>query len=295
MTTTPPKLGLAAKLAIIGLASFVVMIASAHLCDKSNECKKETAWAVACSVISLAFVIGLLGLWKAGVLSKPVLPLGAHGEMVTSALLLLWWGAGVGVLTFKEPFKNAGNGFFGAWISFLTALHIAFSLIPQVDSAYSVLAQNGSDLMYVLFASIVLTVQASYDCGRDECYVDSDGDKQCDGCSGKQLWGLLLGIFSTVFCALLIAFRSKIPAQVATGLSALLAAMWLAGWLPLTIWGPYIYMQNGYLAVCAGFFFSFKLAASSFDVGRYVNDLGHGDASSPPPASAPPGMCEVLL
>eukprot|EP00754_Rhynchopus_humris_P031913 Rhum_TRINITY_DN15366_c5_g1::Rhum_TRINITY_DN15366_c5_g1_i1::g.150124::m.150124 len=243
----------AAKIALVALMSLVVLIASSKVCADINRhapvnrCKEEYAWAVACSVISLVLCAGLLIVWKLGKIQQPTLP-GAHGEQILAVFLLIWWGAGAGVLTFERPFRAPGNGYFGAWAAFFGSVSIAADAIPQLQNVTSALGQSGPQLMYVLFASIILAAQAFRDCCNHSGYV---------------VWAIILSIVSALMCLVAIFLADKL-APFAKPFSGLLFAMWLSGWITITFFGPYRGVGNAYFALCAATVFSCIIASQQF-------------------------------
>ena len=266
--------GVGPKVALIALMSFVVLVAAAKACDDFGSCKKERAWAIACSTVSLVFTGVLLAGWKYGKLAQPLLP-GARGELLTSLLLLAWWSAGAGVMTFQSPFTLPSNGYFGSWLAFLAAMNMVSSVLPQLVSAVSSLQQSGSELMYVLFASAVLLAQALTDC-----------------CTGYVVWAIIISIFSILMALAGIFAPDKIVGQARMVFTLVLGGLWFSGWMGLTFFGPYRGVGNGYFACCAGLIFSMKLVAQHFGliqhiesfIGESVPTLG----TARPAASAPP-------
>ena len=103
--------------ATCGVASLVVLIASASICTRvPDSCHNDVAWGVACSTVSLAAAVCycLAVHFKVGLVDKAKAPL--------ACFLFVWWIPGVVVLTApRAPFSVAGNGFFGAWAALISA------------------------------------------------------------------------------------------------------------------------------------------------------------------------------
>ncbi|AUF82424.1 hypothetical protein TetV_332 [Tetraselmis virus 1] len=99
-------------LMVLCLMSAMEMFAAVALCDKLSYCGNYYAWAVASGAVSLSVAIFKIILHhKCQELYNKVAPF-------TSLFLFLWWIPGAGVTTFKGPFYQVGNGYFGAWGSF---------------------------------------------------------------------------------------------------------------------------------------------------------------------------------
>lgn len=106
------------------LASFVVMIQSSISCSQTwGGCTNVMAWAVACSVISIVACVLCL------------IPQVAPYIKFIAAFLTLLWFVGVATLTYTYEsrdaanlgiFSSSGNGFFGTWIAFFSAILLCY-------------------------------------------------------------------------------------------------------------------------------------------------------------------------
>eukprot|EP01063_Lacrimia_lanifica_P022820 TRINITY_DN30336_c0_g1_i1.p1 TRINITY_DN30336_c0_g1~~TRINITY_DN30336_c0_g1_i1.p1 ORF type:complete len:299 (+),score=88.88 TRINITY_DN30336_c0_g1_i1:54-950(+) len=272
---TAPTVGM------LGVASLLVLIAAATVCDEhSTHCEDQLGWAVACSAISLVFCLVYLILWY--VKGKVDWIPDGMPQMVCVVFWTLWWACGAGVLTFDLPFQIPGNGYFGAWAAFLICATSCYNMFPQAQQAKGILGQAGDEQLYILFASIVLLIQASIDCDRRH------------KCKDEDLWAVLCAVFTFIIAIVNIFASSKLPPLVAGTIMPLLQlAFWASGWGVLTYRRPYIGVGNGYFACLLGFLFSAKLciAALGGAASEFVDaKSGSAHAAAPQsPASPAPG------
>jgi len=101
---------------LIFMASVVVIVAAAVLCDRMNSCNNDYAFAVASGVLSALVCIIYL-------LARGSLPIN-----LTAGFLGCWWMISTGVLTFDEgdPFGGVGNGYFAVWCCFLGSFYFCY-------------------------------------------------------------------------------------------------------------------------------------------------------------------------
>eukprot|EP00010_Vexillifera_abyssalis_P001206 CAMPEP_0201552368 /NCGR_PEP_ID=MMETSP0173_2-20130828/15465_1 /ASSEMBLY_ACC=CAM_ASM_000268 /TAXON_ID=218659 /ORGANISM="Vexillifera sp., Strain DIVA3 564/2" /LENGTH=343 /DNA_ID=CAMNT_0047962841 /DNA_START=29 /DNA_END=1060 /DNA_ORIENTATION=+ len=110
------KLGYLGNVFVL-FASFVYMVASSIVCTDIGTCDKEFGWAVACAVISLVLCATIAGIqFFGGAGLSPML------HCIFAGFLIVWWGAGAGVGTFRKPFTTTSNGYFAAWGAFFSSL-----------------------------------------------------------------------------------------------------------------------------------------------------------------------------
>ena len=282
-------IGTPAKMALIALMSFVVMISSSKHCDDQNSCTKEAAWGVACSVISLVLSFALLAAWKLGRLEEPVLPIADKGNLVTSLFFLAWWSAGAGVLTFHKPFTVPSNGYFATWAAFLASASMASALVPQVEGALTSLGQSGPDLTYVLFASIVLFFQGISDVSTNKGNDKWKSKGAMKANDSYYVAAIILGLVSALLAVAGIFLRNKIEGPIRAVYTGVLCTLWGTTWFIFTFFDPYVIIGNGYLATCAGFIFAMKILAQYLGLVAYVEAYVGGDgASSRPPQATNP-------
>jgi len=78
----------------------------------------EYGWAIACGLISLGFYGVYVPLHRK--CRKDHLPYFGYSMVV-------WWTAGVGILTFDRPFVDTGNGYFSCWGAFIATACFAIT------------------------------------------------------------------------------------------------------------------------------------------------------------------------
>jgi len=99
------------RFAILAVASLVVMFAGVAECD--NGCTGKQGYAVAVGAISFCIVLVRI------LLKEKV---GESAQKVFVLFMIVWWGAGLIVLTFFGPFEAVGNGYFGTWACLLASI-----------------------------------------------------------------------------------------------------------------------------------------------------------------------------
>lgn len=105
------------EVCICFIASVVEIAAAASKCDTDGKCEDEVAWGVAVGVIGTCVCLLVM-------LLSALNPY----HNVISVFLALLWTAGVGVLTFDEPWTFTGNGYFSSWVAFLSSAYWALSV-----------------------------------------------------------------------------------------------------------------------------------------------------------------------
>lgn len=99
-------------------SSVVLLIAVAFEASDYENPSNQEIWGVICAVISFMFVLchTLLRMCCENMTCPPT-PFGVA--------LSAWWLGAVAVLTFDEPFKTSGNGYFACWMGFIFSVWLA--------------------------------------------------------------------------------------------------------------------------------------------------------------------------
>jgi len=110
---------------LIFIASIVVIIAGAVLCDDRDSCDNDFAFAVASGVLSACVCLIYL-------LARGAVPI-----QLAAGFLGAWWLVSTGVLTFDEddPFGAVGNGYFAVWGCFLSSFYFVYHVFVGGMSA----------------------------------------------------------------------------------------------------------------------------------------------------------------
>eukprot|EP00659_Diplonema_papillatum_P018028 gene18028-27766_t len=266
------------KLGFIFLLSAVVLAESSRECHRSKDCTGYRGWAVACSVLSLVFTGALVACYHLSVIPTPAIPV-SNGNVITVAILTVWWAVGAGCMTFGDPFSTAaGNGYFCSWACFYVAGHMAAKLVPHAQAAINTVYSAGADVAMIFFASCVLLIQALTDCE--------------ESCDGKFVWAIICGGVSALACVIGMLLKDRVPSLYFAGA---LCLWWSVGWIIITFHGPYETVGNGYFSASAGFLFSLRMLLLALDVFKFLESAGlsyraPGDvthhASAPTPTEA---------
>ena len=256
----------------IGIASLVVMIEAARDCDRAYKCNNYFAWAVACSVISLAATILIAVLFKMGAYPENFHP-------AVAVFFTVWWGVGTGCMTFKEPFPVPGNAYFGAWGALIISVNLCMRLIPKIAETAGKVAGK-MDICWILMASIVVFIQA-LSCSSNDC--------------GARAWVwvfvFICQCVTIVLCILGILLSDKIPMKP---FAVILTCISTIGWILGTFGGPFSIVGNGYIGLTVSFLASLRHAAVVYGVyhvfenARLYGPSMGGESAESPSASAPP-------
>lgn len=99
-------------------ASIVLLISVAFEASDYENPSDQEIWGVVCAIISFLFILihTLLRMCCENFTCPPT-PFGVA--------LSAWWLGAVAVLTFDEPFKTSGNGYFACWAGFIFSVWLA--------------------------------------------------------------------------------------------------------------------------------------------------------------------------
>lgn len=190
------------------------------------------SYALSVSVVSLGLclIIQTYEFVKPGILEKI--------EKPVSLFLFLWWAVGTGVITFKAPFLEVGNGYFSAWagLAFTThwALNIDTTKFTELDKCRKCLVLFAMAAAITMFACIP--------------YLHSGS-----GYVGQSAWGLTAGLITVIVCCVLIYLNDTISAQIMKVTSIILFIIWAAVCGVCTFDGPFLKASNGYFGCWGGF------------------------------------------
>jgi len=231
-------------IAFLFVASATVLIESCRLCHRIGSCKQEYGFAVAAGAIGVffSFVMFLLNFSTFR---------GVRTFMQFFAVLLaLTWTAGAGILTFRNPFVQLGNGYFASWLAFGASYYLVFVTVPFIGErvAYLTNRETGAysdhrNAFAILASSVVEITVASLLC-RDS------GD-----CRRVNAWAVSAGAISAfVTLIFLMSYRGISEARVF--ISFFLLLLWIPGCGILTFWTPFTGLGNGYFSSWLAFLFS---------------------------------------
>merc|ERR1719188_1382217 len=95
-----------------------------------------------------------------------------HIKAWCSGLLLLFWLVGALIMTFHEPFKATSNGYFAAWTCLGCAWLLCTTYFQVLQGLITGAGDYGYDLSAIVFAGLVLLLQAVVDVTKET--VDKD-------------------------------------------------------------------------------------------------------------------------
>lgn len=238
------------------------MFKSIDLCI--DACKDYTAWALACSVISVCVTVTYLMIKR----FCPECGIEEHLKWFALALLL-WWIGGTGAMTIEAPYTSAGNGYFGAWIALSAAWLMFVGSWPMVKEpidellGQSAAGEKGSKggfwFSILLFASALVMVQTAVDC-------DDTG-----ACEAERGWILACSVISLVMCIILLFIRDLVK-DIWKWFTLGFLIWWVFGTGVATFEGPYAagmaggggVAGNGYFGCWAALIASVILMTNAF-------------------------------
>lgn len=269
------------------VGSAIELIAALDFCVQFQCRSGNFAYAVAVGVVGV-----LAGGWYTIMERKG----GVNPKMAYffSIFIFLWWGMGVGVLTFDGPFTTLSNGYIGCWVAGFGACAMLHEEVEHVRQK----AQNFRDRIELdghtaacqtalLICSIVVTWEASEVCanqrgpsggggsgsggffpsgGFGRRLQQDPGGGGGGGCSGENAYAVSVGVISLV-----LAIIMHVPAAAAAlkphakPVGAFLGAWWVAGLAVLTFRAPFQQPGNGFFATWGGAVSAMVLAYDAFN------------------------------
>jgi len=262
---------------VCALGSLLVMFKSIDLCVDS--CEDYTAWALACSVISVVVTVTYL------MIKRFCSDCGIEQHLKWFGLaLLLWWIGGAGAMTFEAPYTAAGNGYFGAWIALSAAWLMFIGSWPEVrEPMENLMGQSAAGekqskgafwFSILLFASAVVMVQTAVDC-------DDTGN-----CEKERGWILACSVISLVMCIILLFIRDLVK-DIWKWFTLGFTIWWVFGTGVATFEAPYAagmaggggVAGNGYFGCWAALIASVILMMNAFGQNE-VGDNAEADLSN---------------
>ena len=246
----------AADFLYVEVASLVLLFASWNIAGEGYN-YGDYSMSVAVVSFTSCFMLQLLQQQDGGAsLEKELFSVPKLGALSTQRVwalfMLVWWGAGAGVLTFKEPFVGTSNGYFAAWAGLICTASIASKMFSQIqEGADKAVALAGrARLLFALFACSVVLLLASID------HVER----------AEGAWGLSCGVVSTTLVLGVWWFSEQVDGKVAQAIALLLFAMWIAAAGVLTFKAPFVFTGNGFFSSWLGLLAALMLAMHEFGV-----------------------------
>ena len=212
-------------------------------CVNATVCTDLLGYNVSVGVVSSVLVLGYLILFTFASLPE-------QSMMILSIFLFIWWMAAVAVLTFYFT-VGVGAAYFAIWMCFLLSGFIMHSEVSQFRTAVdrvNSLESGGKYTFYLLLASLVELIAAGVVCGA--------------GCGGYQIYAVIVGAISFLFCLILLLASTSYSVQRVS--SIFLCLWWAVGTGVLTILSPFLVVGNGFFACWFAFFVSFLMAQDHF-------------------------------
>eukprot|EP00581_Thalassiosira_minuscula_P007727 CAMPEP_0183710174 /NCGR_PEP_ID=MMETSP0737-20130205/5987_1 /TAXON_ID=385413 /ORGANISM="Thalassiosira miniscula, Strain CCMP1093" /LENGTH=277 /DNA_ID=CAMNT_0025938397 /DNA_START=107 /DNA_END=940 /DNA_ORIENTATION=+ len=195
----------------------------------------EMAYALTVAVISLAACLAI----QTGEFMRPGLL--ERVEKPVSLFLFVWWVVGTGVITFRAPFVEVGNGYFSAWAGLIFTTHWALNIdtakFTDLDWGRKVVFGMGICGAILLFACIPY-LYSKY------------------GYLGQSAWGVAAGCLTMLICGALFKILDTVNAGLAKVAAIFMFVVWATVAGVCTFDGPFLVAGNGYFASWGGFILS---------------------------------------
>lgn len=169
-------------------------------------------------------------------------------------------------MTMSGPYKDTGNGYFGAWCALIMSWMLAIQFLPGLKGPLDSLVEAGGKVIaLLLLASVAVLVQTSFNC------IEYGG-----WCRGEARWILACSGISLLVALILVIpqFSSRLQ-QGFKYIALFLALWWAAGFFVATFDAPYVRTGNGFFGCWVAFATSLVLLDSSWD----INARGQADAA----------------
>jgi len=174
-----------------------------------------------------------------------------------SIFLTLYWGVGVVMCTFEEPFEQTGNGYFACWIAFLLSLYFCQVTVSKFGAIILKCKNDlGSPQQRALVIIGFLSCIEGYACvlQLDEFNVDSTKKD-----SGQEYFGIYCGFISAGLVILTLIYDAMAHRGNPGIISWVLLPLWLVGAGILTFDEPFTETGNGYFCAWGAFCMSLYL------------------------------------
>jgi hypothetical protein len=158
-----------------------------------------------------------------------------------SIVLVIWWTVAAFILTFDDPFKVTGNGYFSVWAGFFFSalgVGVQFSNFKNLDNFLRLSA-----------ACIVVIAATSF---------HMDGPFEIES-----IFALTLASLTLVFCIVVIRHPEVINSSQLYTAMMVMSLLWTIEAALVTFRGPFEFTGNGYFASWAAAFLCIFIAASS--------------------------------
>lgn len=221
------------RLVLLLGGSIVVLMQTAL---RSGNFDFYDTWALLISTIStvLCLITMLFGIFKKHGNQD-------HSKIIVIVLLHLWI-AGTSVMTVGGPYKQTGNGYFGAWLALSMTWICTLDLFPQAKgNLESLSSKGGVSISALTLASIAVFGQTIWHMAEAHC------------CPGEVVWVLLCSGLSSILCIFLYVGGSSKVRPYFSYFSLFLAVWWAACFLVATFDSPYTFSGNGFFGCWIAF------------------------------------------